>query len=262
MSSPFPGMDPFLENPGLWPDVHNSLIFVGRELLTQQLRPRYYVRIEERIYVSSEEDPGREILVPDLRIAERLAPFHGKATQPAAALQVAEPENLVTLLDDEFHEPYLEVCDAQDRAVVAVIEVLSPSNKVPGSDGRASYQSKRAEILKSPSHWVEIDLLRKGSPTVPRIAGPYDYIVHASRAGERPKGLVWRILLSQRLPTINIPLKGEEKPAALDLQKALDLAYDRSGYEGMIDYRELPKVSLTEKQEAWADALLREKGLR
>jgi hypothetical protein len=30
----------------------------------------------------------------------------------------------------------------------------------------------------------------------------------------------------------------------------------------MIDYRKLPKVSLTEKQEAWADALLREKGLR
>ena len=26
MPSPFPGMDPYLENPGLWPVVHHRLI--------------------------------------------------------------------------------------------------------------------------------------------------------------------------------------------------------------------------------------------
>ena len=64
MPSPFPGMDPFLEDPGLWPDVHHGLISVAQELLNAQLRPKYHVRIEERVYVSDEDDPGRSVIVP------------------------------------------------------------------------------------------------------------------------------------------------------------------------------------------------------
>lgn len=48
MSSPFPGMDPYLEAPDLWPNVHNSLIVALRDDLATQLRPRYYVAVEER----------------------------------------------------------------------------------------------------------------------------------------------------------------------------------------------------------------------
>jgi hypothetical protein len=39
----FPGMDPYLEHPSLWPDVHNSLIIAVRDTLAAQLAPRYYV---------------------------------------------------------------------------------------------------------------------------------------------------------------------------------------------------------------------------
>lgn len=50
MSTPFPGMDPYLEHPDLWPDVHHRLIVTLADYLVPRLRPRYYVSIEQRTY--------------------------------------------------------------------------------------------------------------------------------------------------------------------------------------------------------------------
>jgi hypothetical protein len=54
--------------------------------------------------------------------------------------------------------------------VVTVLELLSPSNKTPGEGGLDSYLEKRAEILASRCHLVELDLLR-GGERLP-MAGP------------------------------------------------------------------------------------------
>lgn len=51
--SPFPGMNPYLEHPRLWPDVHNRLITMMANALTPQIRPRYYAAIEERVYLAA-----------------------------------------------------------------------------------------------------------------------------------------------------------------------------------------------------------------
>jgi hypothetical protein len=67
MPSPFPGMDPYLEYPGLWPDVHLNLISGTQGLLSQQLRPKYVVRVEERTYISDDSDPT---LKPQLRVRD------------------------------------------------------------------------------------------------------------------------------------------------------------------------------------------------
>src|SRR5437660_7142539 len=101
MPSPFPGMDPYLEAPALWPDVHHELISVARELLNQKLRPKYYVRVEERVYISNEDDPGRTVIVPDLRIGQRSSGPLPSRPPDETALEVAEPVEVVTLLDDE-----------------------------------------------------------------------------------------------------------------------------------------------------------------
>lgn len=48
MPTPFPGMDPYLEQRELWPAVHNRLIVALADYLAPRLRPRYYVDLELR----------------------------------------------------------------------------------------------------------------------------------------------------------------------------------------------------------------------
>jgi hypothetical protein len=260
-------MDPYLEEPGLWPDVHHELMSVAREFLNQQVRPKYHVRIEDRVYISDENDPGRQVIIPDLRIAQS-GVKRPPATLPSTFLNeagsaVAEPIELTTLIEDEIHEARLEVIDRQQRTIVTVIELLSPTNKVAGARGRASYLEKRTEVMNSPSHFVEIDLLRGGVPLTAReLVPPADYYVHVSRKQRRPKGSVWPILLPQRLPIIPIPLRPEDDDAPLDLQHVLATAYQRAAYDLEVDYGQDPQPPLPETYVAWADELLRVKGLR
>jgi len=260
MPSPFPGMDPYLENPGLWPDVHARLISVIGEVLGAALRPKYLVRIEERVYLSDDGDPGRIGLIPDVSVA--IAPGDSSHERGTAAA-VAEPIVELTLIEEEVTERFLQVIDREDRAVVAVIEILSPANKLAGSQGLASFSRKRREIMGSQTHWVEIDLLRGGiSPGFRRGHEPHEYMVHVSPVSLRPRGFLWPIRLTQALPTVRIPLRPEDQDADLNLQTILDTVYDRAGYDLELDYRTEPTPPLGPTWSTWADGLLREKGLR
>jgi hypothetical protein len=230
MPSPFPGMDPYLEDPGLWPDVHHNLISEMQARLNAALRPAYHVRIEERVYVSDETDSGREV---------------------------------ITLIDDEIHEAFLKIVDRADRTVVTVIELLSPTNKHPAAVGLKKYREKRHEVMTSSSHFVGVDLLRQGVRIpVKEELPPCDYLVHISRVEERPRGRLWPLSLRDRLPVIPIPLRAGDEEASLDLQTVLNTAYDRAGYDLEIDYRAEPVPPLTPELAQWTDELLRQKGLR
>ncbi len=80
MPSPFPGMDPFLEVPELWPDAHHGLITTIQELLNKKIRPRYVARVEERVYMDSEDEPDRFTWMPDVNVESQ--PFTGTTPQP------------------------------------------------------------------------------------------------------------------------------------------------------------------------------------
>jgi hypothetical protein len=263
MPSPFPGMDPYLEEPSLWPDVHHELLSVARELLNRQLRPQYHVRVEERVYISDENDPGRKAIIPDLKIIETGFSGRPKTSFLETSAAVAEPLILTTLIEDEIHEARLEVIDTNQQAVVTVIELLSPTNKINGSRGRASYEQKRREVMNSSSHFVEIDLLREGDHLHTRELLPMaEYYVHVSRKDRRPKGYVWPIRLPQRLPVIGIPLKEGDPDAKLDLQEVLATAYERAAYDLQVNYRAEPTPRLAPEMAEWANALLTSKGKR
>jgi hypothetical protein len=138
MPSPFPGMDPYLETPDLWPDVHHELISQIRSALNPALRPHYVARVELRVYVSDDDDPGREVLVPDLRVEETKSKPRGKA-RTAPSVATSEPEIIPMLIDDEIEEARLEIRHRETGALVTIIEVLSPANKIRGtSDGKVS----------------------------------------------------------------------------------------------------------------------------
>ena len=61
MVGPFPGMDPYLEDPAEWPDVHGRLITAISEALAARVAPDYVVRIEQRVYIVGAGDPGRQV---------------------------------------------------------------------------------------------------------------------------------------------------------------------------------------------------------
>lgn len=257
-------MDPYLENPELWPDVHHTLISEIRNALNPVLRPRYVARVELRIYVSNEDDPARDAWrVPDVRV-ERTAKRKGsKTTKRAEALVIAEPLTIPFLVEDEIEEAYLEIREVESKNTVTVIEVLSPSNKIRGSAGRDSFLSKRRKVLAMKVHWVEIDLLRAGAPSLDRLAvAASDYRIAVSRSENRRRARFWPVRLRQKLPVIGIPLGGKDPDAPLDLNAVLRTSYDKAEYDATVDYRRDPVPPLSREDAAWAAKLLREPGLR
>jgi hypothetical protein len=264
MSSPFPGMDPYLENPELWPDVHQKLISEMQTALTPVLRPRYAARAEMRVYVLGEDDPGRDAWhVPDIRI-ERTAKRKGpKTTKRAEALGIAEPLTIPFLVEEEIEEAFLEIRHIESKTTVAVIEVLSPSNKIRTSAGRESFLAKRRQMLASKVHWVEIDLLRAGTPSLDRLAvASSDYRIVVSRGEDWRRAHFWPVSVRRALPIIGIPLRGKDPDVSLDLNAVLRTAYDNAGYDVSIDYRRDPVPPLSREDAAWAAKLLRQHGLR
>lgn len=260
MPSPFPGMDPYLENPDLWPDVHHGLISACQELLNRAIRPNYVARVELRVYVTSEDDPARHV-VPDARI-ETTRRRHRKPARPHAngvsALAIAEPLVVPLVVDEEIEEPRLEIKHVKTGTLVTVIEVMSPTNKIRGSEGRRSFMKKRRETLACDVHWVEIDLLRAGAPSQPTRAES-DYRVLVSKAEEIRRARYWPINLRQNLPVVGIPLRSPDADAPLDLGAVLNAAYERGAYDLSVDYRKPANPPLRRDDAKWADKLLRAK---
>lgn len=66
-------------------------------------------------------------------------------------------------MPEQVTERFLEVRSTQTKAVISVIEILSPKNK-RSKEGKQAYESKRHKILGSATNLIEIDLLRLGEP--------------------------------------------------------------------------------------------------
>lgn len=247
-------MDPYLESPVIWPDVHHELISGIRAALNPVLRPRYVARVELRVYISDDDDPGREVLVPDVR-AKRKA---GGPTCSTAGVAIAEPLIVPTLMDEEVEEAFLKIIHVESDDLVTLIEVLSPSNKIRGSRGRKSFMEKRHEIMNTDVNWVEIDLLRAGVPSVtdPPLRAS-DYRILISRGDHRTKTRYWPVGVRQPLPIIGIPLRGKDRDVPLNLGAVLTEAYDRAAYDASVDYRKPPEPPLAGDDEKWARDLVR-----
>ena len=254
MPSPFPGMDPYLENAELWTGVHAALIARIQDQLAQRLMPRYLVSFEDRVYVTTENDPAYRLIYPDVQFVDP-RPWSSTRPTPPGDLVIAEPIR-VTEAAEPVRERRLELRDATDLSVVTVIEVLSPTNKVGGAEGRASVLQKRQDVYASSTHWVEVDLLRGGVRTArrqPAVATEYQAFVsrHESGRDDRP-AFLWPISLGSRLPVIGVPLRGDEPDAPLDIQAAFDLVYDRVGYGFRVDYAvNPPPPAMPPDQLAW-----------
>ena len=251
MPSPFPGMNPYLEQPAAWQDFHQAFITHIREALTEQIRPGFFVKIEESVFIHEPdaEERGKMFARPDVSVFERDGGGGGVAVAEPRTSSLAARIARVPDIEIERHS-YVEIRDRHSRGLVTLIEVLSPSNKRYGPD-REQYMQKRGILMHSPVSIVEIDLLR-GGPHLPLTGIPdCDYRVMVSRRSMRPDVLAWAINLRDVLPVIPIPLKGDVPDASLDLQALLHEVYDAAGYEDYL-YATPPEPPLSAEHFEWA----------
>ncbi len=255
MPTPFPGMDPWLEGPELFPDLHDTLIIYIREALNAAM-PRGYAAIGSTL-VWTEEAQRRE---PDVSLVRRDDEY------PTGVATAVLP-GLLTLGDDPAEEPveqsYLEVRTTADRRLVTAIVILTPANKQPGEAGHGAYRAKQLEFRRAGVHVVEIDLLRAGAHVMAaprgrleRAAGAFDYHVSVLVLGERPQVHAAGVRLADRLPAFGVPLDPGVPPATVDLQPMLGRAYDTGRYADLVDYARPCDPPLTAEQQAWAAGVL------
>jgi hypothetical protein len=155
-------------------------------------------------------------------------------------------------MPEEKRETYLVIRSRETREVVTVVESLSPGNKRRASDGRREYLRKREEVLQSPTHLVELDLLLGGErlPTITPLPWA-DYYAIVSLGEPRPRADVYGWTLQDPLPTIPIPLKKGDTDVPLDLQAVFTTVYDRARYDLSIDYAQPLDLPLPEADRQW-----------
>jgi hypothetical protein len=258
MASPFPGMDPWLEDADIFPNLHEKLAVYLSESLNAAMPAGYVATIRNRIWI--DEDHVRE---PDVATFGRDRGRQSNVAALPGLIAVGQ-----ALASDPVEEPYLQIYSAHGKRLITAIEIISVSNKRAGAKGRKAYRNKQKEYREAGVHLVEIDLLRTGPhvTAVPvrrlqKAIGKFDYHICVSVIGERTQFYAAPVRLSDPLPEIGVPLDGDAEPVKVALQVMLDRAYDTGRYPELVRYDQPCDPPLTEEQRIWAEAILREKGI-
>jgi hypothetical protein len=250
MPSPFPGIDPYLEHPELWPGIHHLLINGIARFLSPQLRPKYLVDVKVRMYETPDDDTLL-ISIPDA------------ASNPEATRLPTQPIKVTVPVPFPRREGYLEIMERETKELITVIEILSPPNKRAGK-GRKIYEAKREDILGSRTNLVEIDLLQRGLK-MPILEKDIDshYRILVCPGNRRPFADLYAFNVQNPIPAFPLPLRSPDPEPIINLQELFTEIYDVGSYDLKIDYRNWEVIpALSEADTIWANALLRDRGLR
>ncbi len=247
MKPQFPGMNPYLENPDLWTEVHFGLISVLARSLNTVITPKYRAAVEKRVYSDS-----LLVSIPDVSVAQR----ERELIQVRTSTETLSQPVLVTVpLTEEVQERYLEVREIGTGLVVTLLEVLSPKNKRVG-EGRTKYDAKRQAILNSTANLVEIDLLRLGEPKPVSGGIASDYRILVSRSDQRPAAELYPFNLRDEIPRFLLPLEQNNEEPIVDLKQMLDQVYEEAALDLAIDYTRQPIPPVSEADFAWIQVLI------
>ena len=255
MESPFPGVDPFVEG-YRWQPFHNSLIVAAHHAVLAQLPDGYDCELE--VDVILRERSAEERLLGRADWAVRGGPSRDPGGGGTAVAEAPRRNAFAVAAIEEEEWLSLRLTDRDHRRVVGVVELLSSSNK-SGSD-RERYLQKRQDVERSDAHLVEIDLLRRGRhmPLREEVESPFLALV--SRAEERPELDLWPFDLRDPLPTIPIPLLGDDPPVMLDLGEVYRTTFSEGQYHRRV-YGAPPSPPLDPPDAAWAAELLTAAGV-
>ncbi len=225
MPSPFPGMDPYLEDSSRWPTFHHEFVVCLCQRLLPHLTDRYRARVAQRIYRADESGAG---------------------------------------LDAERREEYIEIRRPNDGQLVTLLDVVSPANKTTVA-GRAAYLETRRQAQAADAGLVEIDLVLQGSPTLDysRDGLPsWDYAITVTRPTYPDRHEIYTTTLQKRLPRFKLPLALGDREIVLDAQLIFARCYDQANFAAKIDYNRDPSNPLVESCRRWLDETLVQHNMR
>ncbi len=227
MPSPFPGMDPYLEDEKLWPAFQHQLVASLYQILLPGLVDRYRARITQRTYHT--EEPLFTSIIRQERIEE-----------------------------------FIEIRQRTDGRLVTLIDIASPINKSL-SQGRTAYHDTRRAARGHNANVVEVDLILQGKPLLDfsRDGLPeWDFAVTVTRCTQPERYEIYTSTLPKRLPRFKVPLAPDDRDTVLDLQATFARAYDQGNFGHSIDYATGPATRMTDAQRDWAGEWLKQMKLR
>jgi hypothetical protein len=154
-------MDPYLEDPAYWSDFHLTFIGCWREAIADVLPEPY--EASETVHFVQMSPEAIKLIYPNVAVSRGRKSSRGTSRR-AGSTAVMKPKIIPHRPLDEVRHGRIEILHRPGRSLVAVLEMLSPANKV--GDGFAEFCAKRQAILKKKVHLVELDLFPYGQ--VPR----------------------------------------------------------------------------------------------
>ena len=218
MPSPFPGMDPFLEDDQLWSAFHHQLIGSLFQVLLPNLVDRYRARVAQRHYV-------------------------------------LEMPLFTSVIREEHTEEFIEIRQRTDGRLVTLVDVVSPTNKIT-IGGRQAYLDKRKEARVQNASIVEIDLVMQGLPMLDysRDGLPeWDYAVTVTRCSQPERYEIYTATIQKHLPRFKLPLAVDDRDTVVDLQAAFARGYDQGSFAAQIDYRKDPPAVKEDVELRWVN---------
>ncbi len=255
MPSPFPGIDPYLESQGYWPDFRASLATYRRDALNEVLPESYEARLGEQLRLVERREPQDRTVLPDVAILEG-GPGRRTSAQSESATGVLTLDPITIDLPveeiEEVRDLWIEIRHRPDRDLVTAIEILSPTNKL--GEGYWQYQGKRRALIRQNVHLVELDLLVRGQRLPMRQELPAgDFFAFVSRADRRSRCDVYAWSVRHCSPNIPIPLRSPDPDVILELPAIFAFAYDRGRYARALNYAAPLDLPLAGGDGAWAE---------
>lgn len=283
----FPGMDPYLEDPGIFTDFHDRYIAYLSESLQRALPEPYYASLGRRTWIEIAErlagperwgdyeraDGSERRRRPDpspppgaRQASDNDRPFSVGPGAWNAGDEAGSPESaggavLVCVPHEEHAETMVEIYvgRGKQRRLVTSLELLSPAAKSVDDRARDLYLRRQREILEGTTHLVEIDLLRGGALTtaIPEIwlrrsVPPCTYHVCVHRFDRFQDFFVYPIGLRDPLPEIRVPLLPGDGDISIDLQAVFRRTYEAGPYRREVDYRQaVPPPLLSAADSRW-----------
>jgi hypothetical protein len=218
MPSPFPGMDPYLEDPFFWHQVHSRLIVALANDLGRKLRPKYYAAIEIRTYLE---------------------------------------DGLDTVFVGILEERYLEIRNVGSKEVIAAIELLSPKNK-RGEGRKIYLKKRQVILETASHFIEIDLLRLAQPMRVEGASGKSDYRILVSDASKRPNADLYSFNLRDAIPVFPLPLRSEDESVPVDLGTLLQEIYDQGCLDLQIDYHQpVPEPILSKEDIAWVENIIR-----